>query len=495
MYQGEYILEMRNIVKVFPGVRALDGMSIKIRPGTVHAIAGENGAGKSTLMKVINGDYAPEEGEVVYKGKTLGKRTIMETIQMGISMIRQEMNPIRQMTIAENIFLGREPQKRKGFVDFKKLNENTNELLKELNMPFEASQKMDTLSIAAQQQVEIAKAISCNASVIIMDEPTSAISDHEIEILFEQIRNLKRKGVAIIYITHKMDEIMEIADEVTIIRDGAWISSGPIGDYTSDKIISLMVGRNISNIFPKEKAPIGDTVLEVRELCSRGVFRNISFSVKEGEILGFAGLVGAGRTEVMRAVFGLDEYQSGEIFVNGKKAEIHRTEDAIAAGIAMVSEDRRAEGIIPVRSARENITLPFIKKFRKHGLISKKAESRTAEKMIEKFQIKVSTPEQEIRNLSGGNQQKVILAKWLLGNPKVLILDEPTRGIDVGSKSEIHRLMCEYAKQGLAIIMISSELPEVLGMSDRIIVMREGRISGELIREEADQEAIMRLAT
>lgn len=494
-YQGEYVLEMQNIVKVFPGVRALDGMSIKIRPGTVHAIAGENGAGKSTLMKVINGDYTAEEGKVIYKGKILGKRTIMETIQMGISMIRQEMNPIRQMTIAENIFLGREPQKRKGFVDFKKLNENTNKLLRELNMPFEATQKMDTLSIAAQQQVEIAKAISCNASVIIMDEPTSAISDNEIEILFQQIRSLKKKGVAVIYITHKMNEIMEIADEVTIIRDGAWISSGPISDYTSDKIISLMVGRKITNIFPKEEAPIGKTVLEVKGLSSRGVFRDISFSVREGEILGFAGLVGAGRSEVMRAVFGLDEFQSGEILVNGTKVDIRRTEDAIDAGIVMVSEDRRAEGIIPVRSTRENITLPFIRKFRRHGLIDKKTEQKTAADMIEKFKIKVSTPEQEIRNLSGGNQQKVILAKWILGKPKVLILDEPTRGIDVGSKSEIHRLMCEYAKQGLAIIMISSELPEILGMSDRIMVMREGRISGELRREEADQEAIMRLAT
>ena len=292
-----------------------------------------------------------------------------------------------------------------------------------------------------------------------------------------------------------MNEIMEIADEITIIRDGTWISSGPISDYTSDKIISLMVGRKISNIFPKQTVPIGKTVLKVKGLYSRGIFRDISFEVKRGEILGFAGLVGAGRSEVMRAIFGLDEFQSGEIWIDGKKVNIHRTEDAISAGIVMVSEDRRAEGIIPIRSARENITLPFVKKFQKCGFINKKEENRTAMDMIKKFQIKVSTPEQEIRNLSGGNQQKVILAKWLLGNPKVLILDEPTRGIDVGSKSEIHRLMCEYAKQGLAIIMISSELPEVLGMSDRIVVMREGRICGELSSREANQEAIMRLAT
>ncbi|MGI6007228.1 MAG: sugar ABC transporter ATP-binding protein [Ruminococcus sp.] len=495
-FTGEYILEMNNIVKLFPGVRALDGMNLKIRPGKVHVIAGENGAGKSTLMKVINGDYVAEEGEVIYKGKKLGKRTIMETIHMGISMIRQEMNPIRQMTVAENIFLGREPQKVKGFVDFKTLNKKTDSLLKELEIPYKATQKLETMSIAAQQQIEIAKAMSTNASVIIMDEPTSAISDTEVNMLFKQIQRLKKKGVAIIYITHKMDEIRRIADEITIIRDGAWVSSGPIENYTDDDIISMMVGRKISNIFPKEEVPIGDVVLEVKGLSSRGVFRDIGFKVRAGEILGFSGLVGAGRSEVMRAVFGLDPYDSGEIYLNGKQLTIKSTEDAIASGIAMASEDRRSEGIIPVRSVRENISLAFIRKFRnKARLINKREEKRSIDHMVDTFNIKISSPEQEIRTLSGGNQQKAILAKWLLGDIKVLILDEPTRGIDVGSKAEIHKLMCDYARKGIAIIMISSELPEVLGMSDRIVVMREGRIKAELTHEEASQEAIMKLAT
>lgn len=495
-FTGEYILEMKNIVKLFPGVRALDNMNLKIRPGRVHVIAGENGAGKSTLMKVINGDYTPEEGEVIYKGKKLGRRSIMETIHMGISMIRQEMNPIRQMTVAENIFLGREPQKVKGFVDFKTLNERTDKLLKELDIPYKATQKLATMSIGAQQQIEIAKAMSTNASVIIMDEPTSAISDTEVNMLFKQIERLKEKGVAIIYITHKMDEIRRIADEITIIRDGSFVSSGPIENYTDDEIISLMVGRKISNIFPKEEVPIGDVVLEVKGLSSRGIFRDIDFTVRAGEILGFSGLVGAGRSEVMRAIFGLDPFDSGEIILNGKKLAIRCTEDAIVNGIAMASEDRRSEGIIPVRSVRENISLAFIKKFRNQiRLINKGEEKKSINDMVDTFNIKISSPEQEIRTLSGGNQQKAILAKWLLGDIKVLILDEPTRGIDVGSKAEIHKLMCDYARKGIAVIMISSELPEVLGMSDRIIVMREGRITAELTQEEASQEAIMKLAT
>lgn len=495
-YTGEYILEMKNIVKLFPGVRALDGMNLKIRSGSVHVIAGENGAGKSTLMKVINGDYAAEEGEVIYKGKTLGKRSIMETIQMGISMIRQEMNPIRQMTVAENIFLGREPQKVRGVVDFKRLNDKTNHLLRELEIPYKATQKLETMSIAAQQQIEIAKAMSTNASVIIMDEPTSAISDTEVNMLFKQIRRLKEKGVAIIYITHKMDEIRQIADEITIIRDGSFVSWGPIDNYTEDDIISLMVGRKISNIFPKEEVPIGDVVMEVKGLTSKGIFRDIGFQVRAGEILGFSGLVGAGRSEVMRAIFGLDSYESGEIILNGRRVKITSAEDAIANGIAMASEDRRAEGIIPVRSVRENISLAFIRQFRTHArIVNKKEEKQAINHMIDTFNIKVSDPEQEIRTLSGGNQQKAILAKWLLGDVKVLILDEPTRGIDVGSKAEIHKLMCDYAKKGIAIIMISSELPEILGMSDRIMVMREGRIAAELSRSEASQEVIMKLAT
>lgn len=489
------ILEMKDIVKTFPGVRALDGVSLKVRKGEVHVIAGENGAGKSTLMKIISGEYAADEGEMIYKGKQLGKRTIQETIQLGILMIHQELSPVLQMTIAENIFLGQEPEKIRGFVDFKKMYGETQELLDRLHIPHSAYQKMQYLTIAGQQQVEIAKAISKNASVIIMDEPTSALSDAEIDILFQQIQDLKKQGVAIIYITHKMDEIFRIADDITIIRDGKWINTEPAACYDIDKVISLMVGRTISTIYPKEPAHLGEVMLEVKNLTQYGNFENVSFQVRRGEILGFAGLVGAGRSEVMRSIFGMDPVDKGEVFLKGKKIRIKNTRDAIRHGIAMASEDRRAEGIIPERSTRENITLPTVEQFSKCKLINQRKEMEAVKKMIDMLSIKVSSPEQMIKNLSGGNQQKVILARWLLKELNVLILDEPTRGIDVGAKMEIHKLMCKFAQQGLAIIMVSSELPEILGMSDRIVVMREGEVRGELSRAEATQKSIMALAT
>ncbi len=494
MAEYEYVLELNDIVKLFPGVRALDGMSMKIRPGTVHVICGENGAGKSTLMKVISGEYIAEEGEVIYKGKKLGKRTVMETVEMGISMIHQEMNPIKKMTLAQNIYLAREPLTKRGLIDFKKMNRDTGELLKRLDIRYKPTQLMEELSIAGQQQVEIAKAISTNANVIIMDEPTSAIADSEVEILFEQIKKLKENGVAIIYITHKMDEIFRIADEVTVIRDGAWILTAPAEELTVDEIITNMVGRKVENLYPKNKAKIGDVALEVKNLTHTGVFRDISFKARKGEILGFSGLVGAGRSEVMRAIFGIDPYESGEIIVEGKPVRISRSADSIKNGIAMVSEDRRAEGIIPIRSIRENISLVFMDQFAKFTLIDKKKEEEKADAMMKKLRVKAASPTQEIRTLSGGNQQKAILAKWLMGDTKIMILDEPTRGIDVGSKAEIHQLMCDCAEEGMAVIMISSELPEIIGMSDRVIVMREGQISGELERKDVTQEAIMKLA-
>ncbi len=491
----EFVLELRNIVKLFPGVRALDGMSLRARPGSVHVICGENGAGKSTMMKVISGEYIAEEGDVIYKGQKLGKRSIMETMQMGISMIHQEMNPIEMMTIAENIYLGREPQSIKGFVDYHKMNQMTQQLLDDMQIPYKATQKMGELSIAGQQQVEIAKAISANASVIIMDEPTSAIADAEVAVLFEQVHKLRAQGVAILYITHKMDEIFQIADEVTVIRDGSWILTKPASELTVDEIITNMVGRKVDNLFPKNETPAGEVALEVKGLCREGVFQDISFQVRRGEIVGFSGLVGAGRSEVMRAIFGLDPHDAGTIAVNGREVQIKNTGDGLKNGIAMVSEDRRAEGIIPIRSVRENASLAFIDSFAKLSWIDHKREIEKTDALLKKLKVRTASPETEIRTLSGGNQQKVILAKWLLGEPKVLILDEPTRGIDVGSKAEIHQLMCDCAAEGMAVIMISSELPEVLGMSDRVYVMREGRITGVLDRGEATQESIMHLAT
>ena len=495
MSNQEYILELNHIVKLFPGVRALDDMNLKVRPAAVHVICGENGAGKSTLMKVISGEYIAEEGEVIYKGQKLGKRTILETMEMGISMIHQEMNPIKSMTVAQNIYLGREPQKPKGFVDFKKMNEQTQVLLDELNIPCKATQMMQELSIANQQQVEIAKAISTNASVVIMDEPTSAIADAEVEMLFSQIADLKKKGVAILYITHKMDEIFRIADDVTIIRDGSWVDTKPIAQLTVDEIITQMVGRKVENLYPENKAKKGDVMLDVQNLSRAGAFDHISFQVRSGEIVGFSGLVGAGRSEVMRAVFGVDPRDSGKIVVDGTERKIKSAGDGIKNGIAMISEDRRAEGIIPIRSIRENISLAFIDQFAKGSIIDQKREREKADGLMRKLKVRAASPTQEIRTLSGGNQQKAILAKWMMGDTKVMIMDEPTRGIDVGSKEEIHQLMCECAEEGMAVIMISSELPEVIGMSDRVYVMREGKISGMLNRDELSQEAIMKLAT
>ena len=498
MENPEYVLEMQGIVKVFPGVRALDGVNLRVRPGKVHVICGENGAGKSTLMKIINGTYVADEGTMIYKGQQIGPHTVTDTLKMGIAMIYQELNPIAEMTIAENIWLGREP--RKGmFVDYAKMYADTQELLDRLDIPYNAHQKMYELSIAGHQLVEITKAISVNASVIIMDEPSSAIGDEEIEILFKQIFALREQGVAILYITHKMDEIFRIADEITIIRDGQWIETGPAGDYNPDKLVARMVGREITNVFPKDTTvPIGDVVLDVKNLTQvkedGGRCRNISFQLRKGEILGFAGLVGAGRSEVMRAIFGLDPISSGTVTLDGKEMHVKNTRDAINQGLAMVNEDRRTYGLVLGRSIHHNASLVNLKKYTR-GLINDKAITADVQKMRELLQIKIANEDVEAATLSGGNQQKVVLAKWLVGDVKVMILDEPTRGIDVGAKSEIHKLMTNFAREGMGIIMISSELPEILGMSDRVVVMQEGIIQGILDRSEATQESVMKLAT
>ena len=498
MENPEYVLEMQGIVKIFPGVRALDGVNLRVRPGKVHVICGENGAGKSTLMKIINGTYVADEGTMIYKGQQIGPHTVTDTLKLGIAMIYQELNPSAEMTIAENIWLGREP--RKGmFVDYAKMYADTQELLDRLDIPYNAHQKMYELSIAGHQLVEITKAISVNASVIIMDEPSSAIGDEEIEILFKQIFALREQGVAILYITHKMDEIFRIADEITIIRDGQWIETGPAGDYNPDKLVARMVGREITNVFPKDTTvPIGDVVLDVKNLTQvkedGGRFRNISFQLRKGEILGFAGLVGAGRSEVMRAIFGLDPISSGTVTLDGKEMHVKNTRDAINQGLAMVNEDRRTYGLVLGRSIDHNASLVNLKKYTR-GLINDKAITADVQKMRELLQIKIANEDVEAATLSGGNQQKVVLAKWLVGDVKVMILDEPTRGIDVGAKSEIHKLMTNFAREGMGIIMISSELPEILGMSDRVVVMQEGIIQGILDRSEATQESVMKLAT
>lgn len=496
--QYEYVLEMQDIVKVFPGVRALDGVNLRLRPGTVHVICGENGAGKSTLMKCINGTYVADAGEMYYKGERVGAHTVKDTLDMGIAMIYQEMNPVMEMTVAENIWLGREP--RNGMlVDYKKMYNDTQTLLDEMEIPYNAHQKMYELSIAGHQLVEIAKALSCNASVVIMDEPSSAIGDKEIDILFKHVFAMREKGIGILYITHKMDEIFKIADEITIIRDGKYIDSNTADQYDANKLIALMVGREITDVFPKDTTvPIGDTILKVEHLTQNkedgGRFNDVSFELRAGEILGFAGLVGAGRSEVMNAIFGMDPLSSGDIYLNNEKLKIREPMDAITKGIAMVNEDRREYGLVLGRSIHHNVSMVNLQKYVKHGFVDDRAISADVDKMVKMMRIKIANENVEAGTLSGGNQQKVVLGKWMVGDVKIIILDEPTRGIDVGAKSEIHKLMTDLARQGVGIIMISSELPEVMGMSDRVVVMREGIVAGTLNRDEFSQVKIMSLA-
>lgn len=492
-----YVLEMRAITKRFPGVLALDRVDLRVRPASVHVLVGENGAGKSTLMNVLSGTYAIDNGEIFFNGRQLDHLDTAATLQSGISMIRQELSPVPGMTVAENIFLGREPMRGpfSMFVDFDRMYSDTQSLLDGLGLQISARAVMRDLSIASQQLIEITKAISREASLIIMDEPTSAISDTEVSMLFRQIRDLKKRGVAIIYITHKMDEIFQIADDITVIRDGQFVATGPASDYDEQKLIAQMVGRTIDSIFPKEDVPIGEEVLAVRSISKAGVFENVSFSVRKGEILGIAGLIGAGRTEVARAIFGLDPIDGGEIRVDGAPVTVDTPDKAIRLGIAMVSEDRKAEGLVLCRSVGENISLASLEKFVGRLFIDERSEGAENARMIRLLQIKTPGTAATAENLSGGNQQKIAIAKWLLRDIKLIILDEPTRGIDVGSKSEIHKLMVQLARDGLAIIMISSELPEILGMSDRVVVMRRGGIAGELTRREANQENLMSLAT
>ena len=492
---NEYILEMNNIKKSFSGVVVLDGVHMKIRKGSVHALVGENGAGKSTLMKILSGLYKPDQGEIKFMDTIVTHLDPLKCLNMGIAMIHQELSPIPNMTIAENIFLGREITGKIGtLVNFKKMNRETTKILNNINVDFDPTKKMMGLSVAAMQMVEIAKAISRESKVIIMDEPTSALTIQEADILFDQIAKMKAHGIAIIYITHKMDEVFRISDDISVLRDGHIISTGSISDYTIDRIISEMVGRKIENIYPKKDAKIKDTVFEVKNLNRDKYFKDINFSVKRGEILGIGGLVGAGRTEVARALFGLDRHDSGQIFIEGEEIKLKHCSDAIDHGIVMASEDRKLEGLVLCRSVKENITLASLDQVISGKLLRVKKEARVAQDMVDKLRIKTNSINTLTVNLSGGNQQKVVLVKWLLLNIKVLILDEPTRGIDVGAKYEIYKLMCDLAKQGIAIIMISSELPELIGMSDRIIVMSSGHITGEVPREEADQETLMRYA-
>ncbi|MEI8200481.1 MAG: sugar ABC transporter ATP-binding protein [Eubacteriales bacterium] len=486
-------LSLKNVTKSFPGVLALNQVSLEVKSGTVLALVGENGAGKSTLMKILSGVYHMDSGEIYISGEKVEISSPLSSQHMGISIIYQELNSLLNMNIAENVFIGRETRKR-GLIDKKLMHEKTKELLHKVGLDIDTWTMTNTLSTAQKQMIEVAKALSFNARLIIMDEPTSSLTDTETNTLFDIVRRLKSNGVAVIFITHRLKEIFEISDEVAVMRDGEMVTTFITAQTNENEIINNMVGRDVKNIFAKEAAEISDVLLEVKNLSTKGLLRDINFKVHKGEILGFAGLVGAGRSEVMRAVFGIDRRETGDIYINGQKVIITNTVDAIKNGLGFVPEDRKEQGLILKMNITKNISMAALENFRKRGLIDKKREKKEARKYIESLQIKTPSEDQIVANLSGGNQQKVVIGKWMEIKPRILILDEPTRGIDVKTKKEIYMLMSKLAQQGVAIIMISSELPEILGMADRIVVMHEGTIKGELLRKEATQESIMKLA-
>ena len=489
------LLRMEGISKSFPGVQALEDVHLKVQAGTVHALMGENGAGKSTLMKVLIGMYQPDEGKITLAGDDVQIADTATALRLGISMIHQELSPVPEMAVADNIYLGREPVNRLGLIDKRRMTADTRALLGQLDLHINPRWPMKRLSIAQTQMVEIAKAISYDSRLIIMDEPTSAITEREVEHLHRMIKSLRESGVAIIYITHKLDEVFEISDFVTVFRDGKHVTTVPAAELDRHKLVKLMVGRELTHMFPKEDAAVGDVALSVRGLTRRGVLEDITFELRRGEIVGLAGLMGAGRTEVLEAIFGITPVDAGSIEILGRSRRIRSPADAIAYGLALLTEDRKRTGIMGVLSVRDNMAIASLPRFSPGGLLRIRQIDEACQAQRKSLAIKTPSLHQLIKMLSGGNQQKVLVSRWLLTTPEILMIDEPTRGIDVGAKAEIHRLISELAGQGKAILMVSSEMSEILGMSDRVLVMCEGRLTGEFSRAEATQERIMHAAT
>ncbi len=490
------ILDCQGISKSFGGTRALKDVTFRVKKGQVHALLGENGAGKSTLMKIIIGLYKADKGEVFFEGKPYHVNGPAEAIRAGISMIHQELNTEPYLSIAESIFLNREDVHGKfPFLDKKETNRKAAELLRQFDFNLSPKILMEELTLAQSQMIEIIKAVSCNARLVIMDEPTSSLDSEETERLFRTIRSLQAQGVTIIYISHRMEEIFQVCDSYSVFRDGQFVNSGELAEVTTGDLISMMVGRKVESVFPKVDCEIGEVVFKVEGLTGKG-FQDISFEVHRGEILGLSGLVGSGRSETMRAIFGMDPLTSGKIYLEGKEITIKNPREAISKGIAMINEDRKNFGLCLFRSLRENISLPNLRTLHKGALINQNKEKIEVKDIATQLRVKTASIEADAFSLSGGNQQKVVLSKWLMSKPKVLIMDEPTRGVDVGAKSEIHALMSKFAAEGMAIIVVSSELPEIIGMSDRILIYHEGRLNGEIAREEilngsADQETIL----
>lgn len=494
MLKDKYLLEMKGINKSFPGVKALSNVELHLKAGEVHALLGENGAGKSTLIKVLGGIYEAEEGDIYIEGKKVEMNGVLEARNAGVSIVHQELVLVPYMTVAENIFLGREPGSRFN-VDHAKMVEDAQELLDAYDMNIDASMLVERLTIAQQQMVEIVKAISFNSKILVMDEPTSSLSDKEVGFLFETMRTLVKKGVGIIYISHKMSELEEICDRVTVMRDGQTVGTRVVKETGKDELVALMVGRELQNYYVRDYHKSGEVIFKCENISDGNMAQNVSFEIHKGEIVGFAGLVGAGRSEAMKVIFGLSKKEAGQIFVENEKVEIKTPIDAMKYGIALVPENRKEEGLYKVQSVRYNSTIEVLGEFINRLSVNQEKEIEITQKFIDMMSTKTPSQEQEIGNLSGGNQQKVMIGRWLATNPKLLILDEPTRGVDVGAKAEIYTIMNDLAKQGVSIIMISSELPEILNMSDRIYVMSHGEVTGCLEHSEATQEKIMQLAT
>ena len=490
----EPILTLKNVTKEYPGVVALDHMNLEVYPGEVHALMGENGAGKSTLIKVVSGAIKPNGGTILYEGKEYDSMTPALSKKLGIGVIYQEFNLVPDLSVAENIFLGQ--KLTSGFsINRKLMNQRAKELMDSFGIDIDVTKDVKSLTVAYQQLVEITKTISSNVKVLIMDEPSAPLTNREIDAMFGIVRKLKAQGVAIIYISHRMEEIFALADRITVMRDGKYVGTKMASEIDNNGLIKMMVGRDLDEQYPTVEKEIGEVALEVNRLCTDALLKDISFQVHKGEILGLAGLVGAGRTETARAIFGADSKSSGEIRIHGKTVQIHSPKDAIKDGIALIPEDRKKHGALLEMTIRDNISFIAVKSISKAGFVDRNADKNMAEKYIKELSIKTPSMEQLTRNLSGGNQQKVVLAKSLASNSDIIIFDEPTRGIDVGAKKEIYVLMNELAKKGMAIIMISSEMQELLGMSDRIIVMHEGEMMGELKKEDATQEKILELAS
>ncbi len=489
-----YALRMEGIHKSFPGVHALDDVSFEVDEGSVHALVGENGAGKSTLMKLLSGSLQKDEGRIEISGEEVELRTPSDAQEKGVSMIYQELTVIPYRSVAANVLLGREPRTFAGlFIDYPELHRRAAELLDRIDVDVNPTETVGRLSIAQQQMVEVAKALSLDAKIIIMDEPTSSLTERETATLFRIIRELKRQRITVIYISHRLEEVFEIADRVTVLRDGKSVHSSTVSEVDSDEVVRLMVGRELTDFFPKHEAELGDTILEVEGL-SGGRFNDVSFSLRSGEILGLSGLVGAGRTETARALMGIDPARGGRVRFMGEEVEFGSVRHMMRRGFAYVPEDRKEEGLFLRMNVRDNLAISVLERLFTAGLLRMQKVVDLAQRYVERLRIQTPSLQQLVRNLSGGNQQKVIIARCLALDPKVLILDEPTRGIDVGAKAEIHTIIGELAARGVGIIMISSELPEVVGVSDRVIVMRQGRVAGEFGRGEATQDAIMQKA-